>query len=97
MFQPIWMHLSEIITEQFGYLQKFGEEVRAGNLSASQISARSELYMETTTRSHEQAKAASYGIELPEYPRTVTKIVRHGAGAGGRSKRQKTRLRLTGC
>ena len=68
MFQTDLDALSEIITEQFGYLQKFGEEVRAGNLSASQISARSELYMETTTRSHEQAKAASYGIELPQYP-----------------------------
>ena len=68
MFQTDLDALSEIIKEQFDYLQKFGEEVRAGNLSANQITARSELYMESSTRSHEQAKAASYDIELPEYP-----------------------------
>jgi len=68
MFQTDLDTLSEIIKEQFDYLQKFGEEIRAGNLSASQITARSELYMESSTRAHEQAKAASFDIELPEYP-----------------------------
>ena len=68
MFQTDLDALSEIIKDQFGYLQKFGEEVRAGNLSASQITARSELYMEASTRAHEQAKAASFDITLPEYP-----------------------------
>ena len=68
MFQTDLDALSEIIKEQYDFLQQFGEEVRAGNLSASQITARSELYMESTTRSHEQAKAASFDIELPEYP-----------------------------
>ena len=68
MFQTDLDALSEIIKEQYDFLQQFGEEVRAGNLSASQITARSELYMETSTRAHEQAKAASFDIELPEYP-----------------------------
>ena len=68
MFQTDLDALSEIIKEQYDFLQNFGEEVRAGNLSASQITARSELYMESSTRAHEQAKAASYDIELPEYP-----------------------------
>ena len=74
MFQTDLDALSEIITEQYDFLQKFGEEVRAGNLSASQIKARSELYMESTTRSHEQAKAASYDIELPAYPADGSQI-----------------------
>ena len=60
MFQTDLDALTEIIKDQYGYLQKFGEEVRAGNLSASQIRARSELYMEASTRAHEQAKAASF-------------------------------------
>ena len=68
MFQTDLDALAEIIKDQFDFLQKFGEEVRAGKLSASQISARSELYMEVSTRAHEQAKAASFDIELPEYP-----------------------------
>ena len=74
MFQTDLDALSEIITDQFSYLQQFGEEVRAGNLSASQIKARSELYMESSTRAHEQAKAASFDIELPEYPADGSQI-----------------------
>ena len=68
MFQTDLDALADIIKEQYDFLQQFGEEVRAGNLSASQITARSELYMESSTRAHEQAKAASYDIELPQYP-----------------------------
>jgi len=68
MFQTDLDALTEIIKDQFDYLQQFGEEVRAGKLSAKQITARSELYMESSTRAYEQAKAASFDIELPEYP-----------------------------
>ena len=68
MFQTDLDTLADIIKNQFSYLQQFGEEVRAGKLSANQITARSELYMEASTHAHEQAKAASYDIELPEYP-----------------------------
>ena len=68
MFQTDLDALSEVIKDQFSYLQQFGEEVRAGNLSASQIKARSELYMEASTSAHEQAKAAGFDITLPQYP-----------------------------
>lgn len=74
MFQTDLDVLTEIIKDQYGYLQQFGEEVRAGNLSASQIRARSELYMEASTRAHEQAKAASFDIELPAYPADGSQI-----------------------
>ena len=68
MFQTDLDALSEIIKAQYDFLQQFGEEVRAGNLSANQITARSELYMEASTHAHEQAKAVSFDIELPQYP-----------------------------
>ena len=68
MFQTDLDALSEIIKEQFDYLQKFGEEVRTGKLSANQITARSEMYIESATAAHEKGKAASFDIELPEYP-----------------------------
>ena len=68
MFQTDIDVLTEIINDQFGYLQKFGEDVRAGKLSASQITARSELYMEASTHAHEQGKAAGFDIKLPQYP-----------------------------
>ena len=74
MFQTDLDALAEIVREQFDFLQKFGQEVRAGNLSASQISSRAEMYMEAATRSHEQAKAASYDIVLPEYPADGSQI-----------------------
>lgn len=74
MFQTDLDALSEIIKDQFDYLQQFGEEVRAGNLSAKQITARSELYMESSTHAHEQAKAASFDIELPEHPADGSQI-----------------------
>lgn len=68
MFQTDLDVLTEIIKDQFDYLQQFGEEVRAGRLSAKQITARSELYIEASTHAHEQAKAASFDIQLPQYP-----------------------------
>ena len=74
MFQTDLDALAEIVKEQYDFLQKFGQEVRAGNLSASQITSRSEMYMEAATRSHEQAKAASYDIELPAYPADGSQI-----------------------
>lgn len=74
MFQTDLDALSEIIKEQYDFLQKFGQEVRAGNLSASQIRSRSEMYMETATRSYEQGKAASFDIELPAYPADGSQI-----------------------
>ena len=68
MFQTDVDALTEILKDQFEYLQTFGEAVRTGTLSASQITARSEMYVESAKHSYERAKAASYDIELPEYP-----------------------------
>ena len=74
MFQDDLDVLSDTIKAQFDYLQKFGEEVRAGNLSAKQITARSEMYIESAKSSHERAKAAGYDIVLPEYPADGSQI-----------------------
>lgn len=60
--------LTEQIESQFGYLQNFGDQIAAGVLTASQIRARSELYMEAATQAYERGKAAGYGVQLPEYP-----------------------------
>ena len=76
MFQTDLDALTELIKEQFEYLQKFGEEVRAGKLSASQITARSELYIESATAAYERGQAASFDIELPEYPADGNQVCR---------------------
>ena len=76
MYQTDLDALSDIIATQFDYLQQFGEDVRAGKLSASQITARSEMYIESATAAHEKGKAASFDIELPEYPADGSQICR---------------------
>lgn len=60
--------LTEQVESQFDYLQAFGDQIAAGALTASQIRARSELYMEAATSAYERGKAAGYGVQLPEYP-----------------------------
>ena len=68
--------LSQMITTQYGFLQNFAEDVRAGNLSKAQIAARSELYLDSGTQSHERGKAARYGLTLPTYPGDGSQICR---------------------
>ena len=68
MFQSDLDNQTESIASQFDFLQAFAEQVRQGQLSAKQIAARAELYMEASTRVFEEGKASSYGITLPEYP-----------------------------
>ena len=60
--------LSDMIKTQFGYFQKFAEEIRGGKLSGAQILQRIGMYGEAITNGYEQAKAKSHGITLPEYP-----------------------------
>ena len=68
--------LEEMLTTQYGFLQDFAEDVRAGNLSQAQIAARSELYLDSSTQSHERGKAARYGLTLPTYPADGSQICR---------------------
>lgn len=68
MFQEDLDTQAEVIGAQFDFLQVFAEQVRRGELSAKQIGARAELYMEAATRAFEEGKAANHGIKLPEYP-----------------------------
>ena len=68
MFQSDLDTQTEVIGSQFDFLQAFAEQVRQGQLSAKQIAARAELYMEAATRAFEEGKASGYGITLPEYP-----------------------------
>ena len=60
--------IQEMLRTQYTFLQNFAEDVRAGNLSQAQIAARSELYLDSATQSHERGKAGRFGIVLPQYP-----------------------------
>ena len=76
MFQTDLDALEDMLTTQYGFLQNFAEDVRAGDLSKAQIAARSELYMDSATQSHERGKAARYGLTLPTYPANGDQICR---------------------
>ena len=66
--------LQLILGEQYGYLQGFATDVQRGDLSQSQISARSELYMGSATQAHERGKARRHNLILPAYPADGSQI-----------------------
>ncbi len=67
--QADWGKESVILREQYGYLNKFAEDIAAGKLSPGQINARSKLYIESASQMYEKGKAASKGMpDLPAYP-----------------------------
>jgi hypothetical protein len=69
MTQSDWGKLGHDIRDQYQYLNRFSDEIRAGRYTESQIAARSRMYMEASSQSFEKAKVASRGIpDLPDYP-----------------------------
>ena len=83
MFQADLDAIGEMLRTQYTFLQNFAEDVRAGELSQAQIAARSELYLDSSTQSHERGKAGRHGLVLPQYPGTATRFVCRGVGVGG--------------
>ena len=58
-----------MLTEQYGYLNKFADQIAAGNLSEAEIIRRSEMYMNSSREAYERANARARGVpELPQYP-----------------------------
>ena len=76
IFQADLDAIGEMLTTQYTFLQNFAEEVRTGSLSQAQIAARSELYLDSATQSHERGKAARHGVTLPYYPGDGSQICR---------------------
>ena len=68
MFQADLDAIEDMLRTQYAFLQEFAEDVRTGTLSKAQIAARSELYLDSSTQSHERGKAARHGLVLPYYP-----------------------------
>ena len=82
MFQADLDAIEDMLRTQYAFLQEFAEDVKAGNLSKAQIAARSELYLDSSTQSHERGKASRHGLVLPEYPADGSQIC--GARCGCR-------------
>ena len=60
--------IASLTLRQYGYLQNFARQIKNGELSINQIRARSEMYLHSSTQAYERGQAASFGIDLPEYP-----------------------------
>jgi hypothetical protein len=58
-----------LIKEQYQYLHLMAQDIAAGRLSETQVRHKSGNYLESSMRSYERGFAASYGLELPTYPR----------------------------
>lgn len=70
MTKSDWGRVGRQIQSQYKYLQAFAEDAAAGKMSAKQMGARAEMYLESSTQAFERGKAASYSLdlELPAYP-----------------------------
>jgi hypothetical protein len=69
MTQSDFGRIGHMLRTQYGYLQQFAEEVRAGRLSAAQIGQRGGLYFSGAVHAFERGRSESYGgLQLPAYP-----------------------------
>lgn len=68
MTQADYGRLGGILQEQYRYLQNFAQEIADGKLSISQALYRARLYIDSSTQAFERARAAGYGLTLPQYP-----------------------------
>ena len=58
-----------MLTEQYGHLNNFADQIAAGNLSEAEIIRRSEMYMNSSREAYERANARGRGVPyLPAYP-----------------------------
>lgn len=68
MTQADYGRLGGILAEQYRYLQGFTDDLASGKLSLSQAMYRARMYINSSTQAFERARAAGYGLDLPQYP-----------------------------
>lgn len=68
MTQADYGRLGGILAEQYRYLQGFVDDLASGKLSLTQAMYRARMYINSSTQAFERARAAGYGIDLPQYP-----------------------------
>lgn len=60
--------LRSLVADQWAYLHRFAEDVRAGLLSEGQIRSRAHKYAASSRQAYERGRAAAFGVQLPAYP-----------------------------
>ncbi len=68
MTQADYGRLGGILQEQYRYLQGFTDDLAAGKLSPGQAMYRARMYIDSSTQAFERARAAGFGLDLPQYP-----------------------------
>lgn len=63
-----WQNITDSLNKQYAWMDKFASDLAAGNLSEAQIAQRMQLYFESSTAMHEQGKASSRNLRLPQHP-----------------------------
>lgn len=64
-----WGRIGSMTKDQYGYLHKMAEEIKAGTLTEKQIAARGGMYHDASISAYERAHALAYGMpDLPVYP-----------------------------
>jgi len=69
MTQADWGRLGGMLKNQYGYLDKFAQDINAGKMTEAQIKARSQLYINSGRQAYERGRVAALGMpSLPAYP-----------------------------
>lgn len=63
-----WGSVGGMLSDQYRYLDDFAAEVANGNLTAEQIQARTEMYLESATEAYERGNARAWGIPTDKLP-----------------------------
>jgi hypothetical protein len=63
-----WGRCGRMLRDSYSYLEGFGKDLAAGNLSVPQAKARAALYFASATQAFEQGKSRAFGVTLPAYP-----------------------------
>lgn len=64
-----WGRIGREIRDQYGFLDKFAVDIQQGKLTAAQIQARSNQYINGSTQMFERSNALARGLpDLPQYP-----------------------------
>jgi len=69
MTQADFGSVGGMLRNQYGYLDKFAQDIADGKLSEAQIRNRSRMYADSATQAFERGKTRAQGVpELPAYP-----------------------------
>jgi hypothetical protein len=64
-----WGRLGGMLREQYGWMDRFAQQMAAGEMSPNQVASRMQMYFNSSRESFERGRAAALGIpRLPAYP-----------------------------